>query len=267
MPHTLLIRLDGPLQSWGVTSRYARRDSLDHPSKSGVVGICAAALGRPRDASIADLAALRFGVLVVDPGRSLDDYHTVSNVVRANRAQRVDVSPPHLVGRRTAHQVARAGALPSSADTSGGLKSTELTHRRYIADAAFVAGLAGDEHLLGQVLAALMAPRFMGGLGRASCLPAAPLWFGERDDRGLVPGTLEEAFAAFGADADTWLERRQAGERERALRASARRVIVECSPEEATLRTADQPTENAFSTRRFGTRYSRSYPLEVTADA
>ena len=46
MPTTLLLRLDGPLQSWGVASRYARRDTLDHQSKSGVIGLCAAALGR-----------------------------------------------------------------------------------------------------------------------------------------------------------------------------------------------------------------------------
>ena len=59
--NVLLLRLCGPMQSWGVQSRFSVRDTGLEPSKSGVVGLLAAALGRPRDAEIADLAGSAHG--------------------------------------------------------------------------------------------------------------------------------------------------------------------------------------------------------------
>ena len=66
--HTLLLRLSGPLQSWGVQSRFSIRDTGLEPSKSGVVGLLCAALGRPRSAPVDDLAALQMGVRVDQQG-------------------------------------------------------------------------------------------------------------------------------------------------------------------------------------------------------
>ena len=54
----LLLRLAGPLQSWGVESRFKYRDTGREPSKSGVVGLLCAALGRKRDEPVDDLAEL-----------------------------------------------------------------------------------------------------------------------------------------------------------------------------------------------------------------
>ena len=42
---TLLLRLVGPMQSWGTTSRFDQRDTGKEPSKSGIVGLLAAAMG------------------------------------------------------------------------------------------------------------------------------------------------------------------------------------------------------------------------------
>jgi len=42
----LLLRLAGPLQSWGDSSRFATRGTRREPTKSGVIGMVAAALGR-----------------------------------------------------------------------------------------------------------------------------------------------------------------------------------------------------------------------------
>ncbi|MCK8678375.1 type I-E CRISPR-associated protein Cas5/CasD [Streptomyces lichenis] len=89
MSHVLLIRLAAPLQSWGVASRFWRRDTHSRPTKSGVIGLCAAALGLPREAPsddpgdppgpdpLAELAPLRFGVRADHPGKPVRDYHTV----------------------------------------------------------------------------------------------------------------------------------------------------------------------------------------------
>ena len=56
---TLLLRLAAPLQAWGINSKFDIRKTEREPSKSGVVGLLAAALGRRRDESLDDLAALK----------------------------------------------------------------------------------------------------------------------------------------------------------------------------------------------------------------
>lgn len=76
---TLLLRLAGPLQAWGVDSKFDTRRTERLPSKSGVVGLLAAALGRRRDEEVSDLNALRFGVRVEQEGTILRDYHTAKS--------------------------------------------------------------------------------------------------------------------------------------------------------------------------------------------
>src|ERR1700676_2698584 len=78
-PNTVFLRLEGPLQAWGVTSRFAVRDTADVPTKSGVVGLICAALGLRRAAAngrLKELAALRMGVRIDRPGTRFGDYHT-----------------------------------------------------------------------------------------------------------------------------------------------------------------------------------------------
>ena len=41
---TLLLRLAGPVQSWGIDSKFEVRRTENAPSKSGVTGLLAAAL-------------------------------------------------------------------------------------------------------------------------------------------------------------------------------------------------------------------------------
>lgn len=54
---TLLLRFAAPLQAWGTESKYDIRKTDREPSKSGIVGFLAAALGRKRDESVEDLAS------------------------------------------------------------------------------------------------------------------------------------------------------------------------------------------------------------------
>ena len=61
---TLLLRLAAPMQSWGTDSKFEWRRTERAPTKSSVIGLIAAALGRMRNESIDDLKALRFGVRV-----------------------------------------------------------------------------------------------------------------------------------------------------------------------------------------------------------
>lgn len=77
---TLLLRLAAPLQAWGADSKFERRSTGREPTKSGVIGMIAAALGRKRDESVNDLASLRFGVRIDKPGQVMKDYHTAESI-------------------------------------------------------------------------------------------------------------------------------------------------------------------------------------------
>ena len=71
---TLLLRLAASMQAWGSDFRFEVRRTGREPTKSGVIGLLAAALGRSRADSIDDLCQLRFGVRVdqeaIAPGLS-----------------------------------------------------------------------------------------------------------------------------------------------------------------------------------------------------
>lgn len=82
---TLLLRFIGPMQSWGIDSRFVMRETGLEPSKSGVIGLLCAALGKPQKDEEAEhhdypplsrLAGLRLGVRVDRPGVMQSDYHT-----------------------------------------------------------------------------------------------------------------------------------------------------------------------------------------------
>ena len=74
---TLLLQLKGPLQSWATEDGYTHRNTGSLPTKSGVIGLVASALGRARGSDISDLAALRFGVQPVHTGPRLTDFQTM----------------------------------------------------------------------------------------------------------------------------------------------------------------------------------------------
>lgn len=89
---TLLLRLAAPLQSWGVDAKFDRRGTERIPTKSGVIGLIAAALGRRRNESIDDLSALYFGVRIDREGTLLRDYHTAKSEKAAYVTQRYYLS-------------------------------------------------------------------------------------------------------------------------------------------------------------------------------
>ena len=76
---TLLLRLAAPMQSWGTDSKFETRRTDRFPSKSGIIGLLAAALGLRRDqsAELAPLNGLRFGVRTDQEGTLMVDFHTV----------------------------------------------------------------------------------------------------------------------------------------------------------------------------------------------
>ncbi len=86
----LLLRLAGPMQAWGDSSRFAVRETREQPTKSGVLGLLAAAQGRRRSDTLVDLAALRFGVRTDQEGRLMRDFHTAQGAPLSTRYYLMD---------------------------------------------------------------------------------------------------------------------------------------------------------------------------------
>jgi CRISPR system Cascade subunit CasD len=131
------------MQSWGTRSRFSNRDTGLEPSRSGVIGLLCAALGRPRDEPLDDFLPLKMAVRVDREGRLMRDYHTAQDVRRA--------------------------------DPSKGTQDTVLSERYYLADADFLVGLEGNRELLERLDTALRQPVWTLFLGRKSFVPALPV--------------------------------------------------------------------------------------------
>lgn len=85
---TLLLRLAAPLQAWGVGAKFDRRETQRLPTKSGVIGLLAASLGRRREDDLSDLVSLRMGVRADQAGELLRDYHTARTKTQTYVTQR-----------------------------------------------------------------------------------------------------------------------------------------------------------------------------------
>ena len=138
---TLLLRLEGPMQSWGTRSKFDVRDTEMEPSKSGVIGLLCAACGIDRSdwEGLEPLTKLVMGVRVDRPGVLRKDYQT-------------------------------AQLRPQDIDSE-----TALSSRFYLSDAAFLVGLEGEPELLERLDEALRNPHWPLALGRKSYPPAAPV--------------------------------------------------------------------------------------------
>lgn len=164
----LTMQLAGPLQSWGASARFSRRSTESAPTKSGVIGLLAAALGLERDADarLAELAALRFGVRIDQPGTRLRDF-------------------------QTAHHFDTDDALP-------------LSERYYLTDAVFVAAVEGSHPLVDQLYRALRTPAYLPYLGRRSCPPSRHVELAVHHDY----AGLEAVLAAEPWRAADWYQQR-----------------------------------------------------------
>ncbi|EFA23035.1 type I-E CRISPR-associated protein Cas5/CasD [Bifidobacterium gallicum] len=145
----LILRLAGPMQSWGDSSRFNRRETRTEPTKSAVIGLLASAQGRRREDSIEDLLGLRFGVRSDQPGRIMRDFQTEKSIARKKSGEFSLTMP--------------------------------LTHRYYLADAKFLVAIEGERSLLESLDAALRNPQWPLFLGRRSCPPASPVSLGVKD--------------------------------------------------------------------------------------
>jgi CRISPR system Cascade subunit CasD len=160
---TLLLRLAGAMQSWGTTSRFDQRDTGKEPSKSGVVGLLAAALGIDREnwTDLEPLTRLSMGTRHDRPGVPKRDFQTAQQIISADRSK---------------------------------IHETAVTTRDYLADAVFLVGLEGaDRSLMEQLHAALRDPVWPLALGRKSYVPSESIWI----EDGLQDARLRDVLARW----------------------------------------------------------------------
>ena len=167
MANTLFLRLEGPLQSWGEHAHWSVRDTATEPTKSGVVGLLACALGWNADEDLHRLSQqIRLGVRRDQPGTLLVDYHTVVGGV-----------------------MSAEGKIKVNANTRE--PETVVSQRYYLCDASFLVVVRSTPEMIEQLAQAVKQPRWPIYLGRRSCVPSRPPFdkVGDFD-------SMEEALAA-----------------------------------------------------------------------
>jgi CRISPR system Cascade subunit CasD len=152
----LLLRLSAPLQSWDTGAKFEIRRTKREPTKSGVIGMIAAAFGYKRweNDRLENLAKLKFGVKVIKQGEYAVDFQ--------------------MLHTKKYWDDIKAKVNPN---TNG----SRVTYRYYLSDAIFAVGLEGDRELLEKIDYALRHPYFPLYLGRKSCPPAGQIVIGIKE--------------------------------------------------------------------------------------
>ncbi|WP_433501815.1 type I-E CRISPR-associated protein Cas5/CasD (plasmid) [Sphaerimonospora sp. CA-214678] len=151
----LVLRLAAPLQSWGEHSAFTNRDTMRFPTRSGLIGLLAAAEGIGRGRPLHAFEELRFTVRIDRPGVPMVDFHTVGG----GRARGV----PTAEGKYRTPETA-----------------TMVTRRQYLADAIFTVAVEGSASRVAELAAALRQPHWHPYLGRRSCPPDQPMLLREQ---------------------------------------------------------------------------------------
>jgi CRISPR system Cascade subunit CasD len=173
----LLLRLEGPLQAWGDVALDPRRPTRGFPSRSGLAGLLANALGWQHadgDRITALQDTLRFAVREDLPQRRLTDY------------QSVDLD-----------RIGKSGWTRWGIEERKGsaAEGTQLLWKEYLVDASLLVALtlgAGAALTLDDLEPALRRPARPLFLGRKGCPPALPLL-----ERPRWRITAESGFAAL----------------------------------------------------------------------
>jgi len=164
----LLLWLEAPLQSWGHDSKFGRRDTLNFPTKSGVLGLVCSALGAGGEQCelLAEFAALNQTVLSFVRSRD----HNGEPVKRDREPLLRDF---HMVGSGYDDKDPWASLLiPKTREgkkaVGGGAK---MTYRYYLQDAYFAVLLQVPGDKAQPIAEALQNPAWDVYFGRKNCVP------------------------------------------------------------------------------------------------
>ncbi|MCW5599752.1 MAG: type I-E CRISPR-associated protein Cas5/CasD [Nitrosomonas sp.] len=161
MPYYLILRLDGPMQSWGTHTFEDFRPSNLFPTRSGLLGLLGACLGidRHNHAELEQLAA------------SVEFTVRVDRIVL--RPSTEQPMPKAVIKLSDFHTVLAARKVDGSTN-----KNPVVSRREYLFDAAFTVAIGAKPVApvtLEAIAEALHRPCFTPVLGRRSCPITRPL--------------------------------------------------------------------------------------------
>lgn len=170
---TILMKFQGPLQSYGTDSHFETRHTDSHPSRAAVTGLVAAALGIRREETdkLMKLEPLSFAVRIDQAGEMYKDYQ-----------------------------------IAAKSKKNGDFERNYVTNRYYLEDAVFLVALEGEDDLTGRVYEALERPYFPLFYGRRSC----PVNYDYL--LGIFDGSAAELLRAQPWLAMSWYQKRRAKE-------------------------------------------------------
>ena len=164
----MVLRLSGPLSSWGENAHFLTRPSLDVPTFSALKGMCRAALGHGRKADFAEvdwLDSLTIGIRIDSQGRVNRDYHTVNP-----RKSILEKDNPFYEKERKTLGTVTNGSGDQAKNSNGSLK-TEVTERYYREDATYIVMFEGEEKDINKLYEAFDNPIWTLSMGRKKCIP------------------------------------------------------------------------------------------------
>lgn len=171
----LLLWLEAPLQSWGHDSQFGRRDSLDFPTKSGVLGLLCCARGAGGEerewlAGCAELDMQVVGYVPIDKqGQPLQrqpllrDFQMVGSGYDDRDPWQSLLIPKTNEGKKA---------------VGGG---TKMTYRYYLQDMAYAVALQVPAGEVAALVDALTNPVWDLYLGRKNCVPTEFIYQGVFD--------------------------------------------------------------------------------------
>lgn len=136
--YSILLKLKGPLQSYGSSDTFEYRGTDYCPSKSAIIGLIASSMGYRREETdkITELNSLKIASAIINHGDILEDYHTAFKYKK-----------------------------------TGELERTYVTKRLYLADWNFLVLICHEnKEYIEQIYSALKNPYFFQSLGRRSCI-------------------------------------------------------------------------------------------------
>lgn len=165
----LSLWLEGSMQSWGVDSRHSVKDTLNFPTKSAILGIVLASMGKSGEQTELlgelgplDLQVMAYATPNVKP-TTLNDFHMVgSNYDLTDEWQALFQTKKY------------SGKSPVGS-------GAKLTYRRYLLDACFGVVIEVPDHLKDEIIQGLSNPVYDVYLGRKSCVPTDFIYKGEFD--------------------------------------------------------------------------------------
>ncbi len=161
----ILLWLESPLQAWGVESKFNRRDTLEFPTKSGILGLVCSALGAgglqlELLAEFADLKQIVISFNHTKNGKPVEKVPLLHDFQMIGSGyEETDIWQKLLIPKK----------VDGSAAVGGG---TKLTHRYYLQNAVFAVILEVPAERAEQIACAIQNPVYDIYLGRKCCVPS-----------------------------------------------------------------------------------------------